>query len=111
MELFPETETIGCIYNGGEDNSVLQAQIAKEQVEALGKTYTEITVASTNDVQQAMQTLVTKCDAIYIPTDNTLASAMPIVGEVANTAKIPVICGESNMVAAGGSGDAWHQLL
>ncbi len=102
LELFPETETIGCIYNGGEDNSVLQAQVAKEQVEALGKTYTEITVASTNDVQQAMQTLVTKCDAIYIPTDNTLASAMPIVGEVANTAQIPVICGESNMVAAGG---------
>ena len=102
FELFPDTETVGCIYNGGEDNSVLQAQIAKEQVEALGKTYTEITVASTNDVQQAMQTLVTKCDAIYIPTDNTVASAMPIVGEVANTAQIPVICGESNMVSGGG---------
>jgi len=102
FELFPDTETVGCIYNGGEDNSVLQAQVAKEQVEALGKTYTEITVASTNDVQQAMQTLVTKCDAIYIPTDNTLASAMPIVGEVAESAKIPVICGESNMVSSGG---------
>jgi len=102
FELFPDTETVGCIYNSGEDNSVLQAQMAKEQVEALGKTYTEITVASTNDVQQAMQTLVTKCDAIYIPTDNTLASAMPIVGEVANAAMIPVICGESNMVSSGG---------
>lgn len=102
FELFPDTETVGCIYNGGEDNSVLQAQIAKETVEAAGKTYTEVTVASTNDVQQAMQTLVTKCDAIYIPTDNTIASAMPIVGEVANAAMIPVICGESNMVSAGG---------
>jgi putative ABC transport system substrate-binding protein len=27
---------------------------------------------------------------------------MPIVGEVANAAMIPVICGESNMVSAGG---------
>jgi putative ABC transport system substrate-binding protein len=34
FELFPDTETVGCIYNGGEDNSVLQAQIAKETVEA-----------------------------------------------------------------------------
>ena len=101
-ELFPDAETIGCIYNGGEDNSVLQAGIAKTEIEKLGKTYTEITVTSTNDVQQAMQTLVGKCQAIYIPTDNTLASAMAIVGEVANAAKIPVFCGESNMVAAGG---------
>jgi putative ABC transport system substrate-binding protein len=102
FELFPDTQTVGCIYNNGEDNSVLQAGLAKEAIEAAGKTYTEITVTSTNDVQQAMQSLVTQCDAIYIPTDNTVASAMPIVGEVASTAKIPVICGESNMVSSGG---------
>ena len=102
FELFPDVQTVGCIYNSGEANSVLQAQIAKETVEGQGKTYTEVTVASTNDVQQAMQSLITQCDAIYIPTDNTVASAMPIVGEVATAAKIPVICGESNMVIAGG---------
>lgn len=101
-ELFPDAATIGCIYNSGEDNSVLQAGIAKAEVESLGKTYTEITVSSTNDVQQAAQTLVGKCDAIYVPTDNTLASAMAIVVDVANAAKIPVICGESGMVDAGG---------
>lgn len=102
FELYPDAATIGCIYNSGEDNSVLQAGIAKEAIEAAGKSYVEVTVTSTNDVQQAMQSLVTQCDAIYIPTDNTVASAMPIVAEVANTAMIPVICGESNMVAAGG---------
>lgn len=102
FELFPDVQTVGCIYNNGEDNSVLQADMAKAEIEALGKAYTEITVTSTNDVQQAMQTLVTKCDAIYIPTDNTLASAMPIVGDVANAAKVPTICGESNTVNAGG---------
>lgn len=102
FELYPDAATIGCIYNSGEDNSVLQAGIAKEAIEAAGKSYVEVTVTSTNDVQQAMQSLVTQCDAIYIPTDNTVASAMPIVSEVANTAMIPVICGESNMVAAGG---------
>ena len=102
FELYPDAATIGCIYNSGEDNSVLQAGIAKAAIEAAGKSYVEVTVTSTNDVQQAMQSLVTQCDAIYIPTDNTVASAMPIVSEVANTAMIPVICGESNMVAAGG---------
>lgn len=102
FELFPDVKTVGCIYNSGEDNSILQAGMAKEEIEKLGKAYTEITVTSTNDVQQAMQSLVGKCDAIYIPTDNTLASSMSIVSEVANAAGIPVICGESNMVEAGG---------
>ena len=102
VQLAPDTKTIGCIYNGGEDNSVLQAGIAKAEIEALGLDYEEITVTSTNDVQQAMQTLVGKCDAIYIPTDNTLASSMPVVAGVANEAKIPVICGESGMVDNGG---------
>lgn len=102
VQLASDTKTIGCIYNGGEDNSVLQAGIAKAEIEALGLGYEEITVTSTNDVQQAMQTLVGKCDAIYIPTDNTLASSMPVVAGVANEAKIPVICGESGMVDNGG---------
>ena len=102
FELFPDVQTVGCIFNSGEDNSVLQAGMAKAEVEKLGKAFTEITVTSTNDVQQAVQTLVTKCDAIYIPTDNTIASAMPIVADAANGAKIPTVCGESNMVVAGG---------
>lgn len=102
LKLAPEAKTIGCIYNGGEDNSVLQAQLAKEIIEGMGLAYTEVTVTSTNDVQQAMQTLVGKCDAIYIPTDNTLASSMPIVAGVTEESKTPVVCGESGMVKAGG---------
>lgn len=101
-KLVPDAKTVGCIYNGGEDNSVLQAGIAKTEIEALGLTYTEVTVTSTNDVQQAAQSLVGKCDAIYIPTDNTLASAMPVVGGVVRESKTPVICGESGMVDGGG---------
>lgn len=102
MQLVPEAKTIGLIYNSGEDNSVLQAQIASAAIEARNLAVTEVTVTSTNDVQQAMQSLVTKCDAIYIPTDNTLASSMPIVEGVCSESKTPVICGESSMVESGG---------
>ena len=102
MQLVPEAKTVGLIYNSGEDNSILQAQLATEAIQARGLTATEVTVTSTNDVQQAMQSLVTKCDAIYIPTDNTIASSMPIVEGVCTEAKKPVICGESSMVDAGG---------
>lgn len=102
FELAPETKTVGFIYNSSEDNSQLQVKIAKEYLDAKGIAYTEKTVSTTNDVQQAVTSLVNDCDAIYVPTDNVLASAMSIVSEVTASSKIPVICGESGMVKSGG---------
>lgn len=98
----PEAETIGLLYTSSEDNSVLQAQLAKEYIEKKGLKHTEVTISNSNEVQQATQALVGKCDAIYIPTDNVVASAMPIVHGVTAESKIPVVCGESNMVENGG---------
>lgn len=102
LEFAPEAKTIGFIYNSSEDNSQLQVKIAKEYLDTKGIAYTEKTVSTTNDVQQAVTSLVNDCDAIYIPTDNVLASAMSIVSEVTLSSKTPVVCGESGMVKAGG---------
>lgn len=102
VKLVPDARTVGVIYTSSEDNSIVQAAIAKEAIEALGLTYTEVTVTNSNDVQQATQSIVEKCDAIYLPTDNVLASSMPIVNGVTVESKTPVICGESGMVEGGG---------
>ena len=101
-ELFPECQTVGVLYTSGEMNSVLQAKMAKEAIEALGMKYVEVTVANTNDVQQATQQIVGMCDAIYIPTDNVFASSMPGVLNVTQNSKTPVITGESGMTMSGG---------
>ena len=102
LRLCPDVKTVGLIYTSSEDNSVLQVNQAKDILSAMNLEAVEQTVTNSNDVQQAVQSLVTKCDAIYVPTDNVLASSMAIVGNVANDAKIPVICGESGMVTSGG---------
>ncbi|MCE5236373.1 MAG: ABC transporter substrate-binding protein [Clostridiaceae bacterium] len=102
VKLVPEAKTVGILYTSSEDNSVLQAAIAKAEAEKRGLSVVEQTVTNANDVQQAAQSLVGKCDAVYIPTDNTLASAIPTIGAVAEEAKIPLICGEANMVLGGG---------
>lgn len=102
VKLVPDAKTVGVIYTSSEDNSVVQAKIAKEAIEALGLTYTEVTVTNSNDVQQATQSIVEKCDAIYLPTDNVLASSMPVIYGVTVESKTPVICGESGMVENGG---------
>lgn len=102
MRLCPNTKTMGIIYNSSEDNSVLQANIALACAQALGLGIVVQTVTSSNDVQQATQSLVKKCDAIYVPTDNTFATALPALSAVALEAGVPLICGESGMVKDGG---------
>jgi len=102
VKLVPTAKTVGVLYTSSEDNSVIQAKIAKEAIEKLGLNYVEVTVTNSNDVQQATQSIVSQCDAIYIPTDNVFASAMPQVQNIASQSKTPVICGESGMVESGG---------
>ena len=103
LRLFPEVKTVGFLYTSSEDNSILQCSIAKEYLESKGIATCERTITNTNDIQQATQAIVSECDAIYIPTDNNFASAMPTVTEVTQAAGIPTICGESNMVKSGGT--------
>ena len=98
----PEAKTVGLLYNSGEVNSVIQADAAKTAIEAAGYTYVEKTITSSNEVQQAAEALVRICDVIYLPTDNVIASSMPLVSAVTVDAKIPVICGEEGMVRSGG---------
>ncbi|MCL2680225.1 MAG: ABC transporter substrate-binding protein [Coriobacteriia bacterium] len=102
LELVPDAQTIGLLYSSQEANSVYQIEIAKAEIERLGLQWEERTVENTNEVQQAMASLVRSSDVIYLPTDNTVASAMAIVAEVANNAKVPTICGEINMLEGGG---------
>ena len=103
LTLAPDTKTVGFLYTASEDNSVLQCKIAREYLESKGIATVERTITNTNDVQQATTAIVEECDAIYIPTDNNFASAMPTVNEVTLSAGIPVIAGESNMVKTGGT--------
>ncbi|MDK2962577.1 MAG: putative tryptophan/tyrosine transport system substrate-binding protein [Eubacteriaceae bacterium] len=44
VKLVPDAKTVGVLYTSSEDNSVVQAQIAKEAIEAAGLSYVEVTV-------------------------------------------------------------------
>ena len=77
-------------------------EMAKEAAEEFNLVVEEATVSGTNDIEQVVQSLIGKVDAIYAPTDNTIASGMPTVAMVANANGIPVICGEEGMVGKGG---------
>jgi putative ABC transport system substrate-binding protein len=100
--VFPKAKTVGVIYNSSEVNSQLQVSIMKKVAGQKGLTVKEATVTTVNDIQQAAQSLVAqKVDVIYIPTDNVMASAVPVLTKITNAAKIPVIAGEGNEVKKG----------
>lgn len=102
LKIVPNAKSIGTIYCSSEVNSQLQVDILKKAAAAKGVTVSEATVSNVNDIQQATRSLVGKVQAIYVPTDNVLASAMPTLAVVTEEAKLPVICGEGGMVKAGG---------
>lgn len=102
MEILPETKTVGIIYNSAEANSVIQADMAKEALDALGVAYADYTVSNSNEIQTVVESAVGKIDVLYAPTDNMIAAGMATVSMVANENGLPVICGEAGMVDQGG---------
>ena len=102
-QILPDAKTVGLFYCSNEANSKFQIEIAKNEAEALGLKTVKATVSSSNEIQQVVQSLVGKVDAIYIPTDNMLAAGMATVAQVTIPAGIPVIPGEEGMVSNGGT--------
>ena len=90
------------LYCSAESNSEIQAKMAKEAIEAKGMKAVDYTVSNSNEIQTVVTSMVGNVDAIYAPTDNTIAAGMATVGMVAADNGIPVICGEEGMVNAGG---------
>src|SRR5699024_3051627 len=76
--------------------------MAREACEALGMEAVDYTVSNTNEIQTVVESMVGKVDAVYAPTDNTIANGMATVSMIANDNGLPVIVGESGQVEAGG---------
>lgn len=102
LSIAPDAETIGIAYNSSEPNSKIQADLAIAELEAQGVEAIVQTVTTTNDVQTTLTSLAQEVDGIYLPTDNTMASTMAIVGEVAVEYQLPVVAGAGAMVEDGG---------
>ncbi|MGX7202855.1 ABC transporter substrate-binding protein [Enterococcus plantarum] len=102
LNIVPNAKTVGIMYNAGEANSKIQADMAEKALKDAGINSKVLTANSTNDVQQVTTSLAKDVDAIYIPTDNTFASAAAVIGEVAKEHKIPVIAGSIEQVEEGG---------
>ncbi|MGL5900804.1 MAG: ABC transporter substrate-binding protein, partial [Lactobacillaceae bacterium] len=86
----------------GEANSKIQADFAITALKKAGVKAVVKTANTTNDVQQVTETLARSTQGIYVPTDNTFASASAIVGKVVKEKKIPLVAGSTDQIKNGG---------
>ena len=90
---------LGIYYCANEQNSQAQAELAKTVAAAEGLTVTEKTCVDANSIKLDIADLATKVDAIWIPTDNTVANNIGKVKEGLGTNKTLVIVGEEGMLS------------
>src|SRR5579875_326399 len=108
-----KAKKIGVIYNSGEENSRVQVKAVKKITDEKGAKLIEVSVSNTSEVKQAAESLVGRVDAIYIPTDNTVVTALDSVIAVANNKKIPLFVGELDSMKKGAvaaSGFSYYDL-
>lgn len=100
-ELLPEAKRIGMLYNSAEANSEIQVQAAEKKASEYGFEIIRGGVTGTNDVAQVTDSIIDKVDLIYVPTDNTVVSSLPVVYDRTMAKKIPIIGSEKGQVENG----------
>ena len=100
-EIVPSVKRLGVLYNPGEPNSVSLVKALKDEAQKAGLTVVEATVTKSADAQPAARSLVGKADAVYVPLDNTVVSALESVVAVGQQAKLPVFSADTDSVARG----------
>lgn len=100
--ILPQAKTIGVIYTSSDDSSASEYREFKNLAEKQGLTVRPYTITSTNDIEQVAQTMAGKVQAVYVPTDNTVASGITTLLKATNEAKIPVFPAADTMVKSGG---------
>jgi len=96
-EWCPDAKTVGLLYCSAEANSQYQVDTVQAFLEGMGLTCTQYPFADSNDMAAVAQEASDSSDVIYVPTDNTVASAAEIVNGVCQTAGVPVIAGEEGI--------------
>ncbi|MDF2698721.1 MAG: transporter substrate-binding protein [Haloplasmataceae bacterium] len=98
---FPGKTRIGIVYNTGEVNSQVQVDLAKSLKDQFGFTIIEKGITATSEIALAVDSIVDEIDILYIPTDNKVASSIPVIMDRTLDKGIPVIASEAGMVEAG----------
>ncbi|MDJ0949032.1 MAG: ABC transporter substrate-binding protein [Alphaproteobacteria bacterium] len=100
-EITPKAQRVGVPFNPGEANAVTLVQLLQDNAPAKKLEIVTAPATKSAEVQSAAQSLVGKVDVIYVPTDNTIVTALEAVVKVGIDNKIPVYAGDTDSVPRG----------
>ena len=100
-EIAPNVKHLGVIYNPGEENAVTLVRLIQKEAPARGLEIRTAAAPKSSDVLPAAQSLVGAVDAIYVPTDNTVVTALEAIIKIGQQNRIPVFAGDTDSVPRG----------
>ena len=93
---------LGFIYNGAEKNSITMLKTTQEVCKEMGVELLPITIYNPAEVNMAAESLVSRVDAFYVVTDNTLVSGLTALITAAANNKKPIFSEDYTSAVNGG---------
>ncbi len=101
LEFKPGIKKLGVMYNAGEANSKSTVESIKQLSKEMGFKVVEATASKTAEVYQAAKSLIGRVDAVFVPTDNTIVSALESVIKIGVQNKLPIFAADVDSVKRG----------
>ena len=99
--ILPHVKTIALLYTIAEENSIAQIKIIEKELGKQNLLFIRVGISTEMDIPPAIANIASKVDAIMTPTDNLIASAMPMISTIAHNAKLPLIASHNTAVKQG----------
>lgn len=99
--VMPKLTTMGVLYNPGEDNSVSSLASLQQVLEKKGITLLPLPVSKSSDLKQSIGLALGKVQALYVPNDNTVVSAIETAVKEALYHKLPLFSADILLVEKG----------
>lgn len=100
-KLVPSVQKVGNIFNSGEANSVFLTKLARQVSDDMGIKLIEATASSSAEVGPAAKSLKGRVDAVWVSTDNTVVSALPVVSKMTKEENIPLVVADPTSIEDG----------
>lgn len=101
QKVMPNVKKVGIMYTTNERNSEVQVEEAEKVFKKAGIQTITKGISSTNDVQDTAKSLMSQTEVLFIPTDNTIVSAISLVTDLSKETKIPIVGGSADVVKDG----------
>jgi len=102
LDWVPTAQKVALLYCNTEQNSQYQVDEVQKYLEGKGIECKQYSFSDASTMNAVTQSAADWADAIYVPTDNTVATYATAIDEICRPAKVPVIAGESGICSGCG---------